>query len=637
MRSNDKDRYRPDNAWSTGEGLVAIGLVGAAFLYAFLMIGWAARPAEDAAILLRYSANLASGHGIVWNIGEHPVEGATDFLLMATVAGLSRLGLTVESAVRWLGLASHLLTVLIVYSSIRLLQGGGRFLAAGSAAFLAVGPGVRYVEAYFGTPFFALMTAVSWACILALQLTPHSRLLGICFAFASLTVGLIRPEGVFLAVFMLAGLVAVKGWRACAIPIVTFVAVFGILGGGYFLWRWNYFGYPLPNPFYLKGGGSVYVTSLREAVKGECFMTFPFIIVYVAATAAAAVLWLRARRSLAASPLLWIGGLLVLLAVAGLFRPSKDPQSWLVFGLYSRRYATILASLAAIGLAAIAGASRVNGFANELLARRPAAMHGPLAFSPQFTLVIVPVFCFTVLWILLSNEMNYLSRFQYALLPILLMSWPGVFGELVGDGTVLHASRKPAAVRLLLAAAAVVILLFQHQRYQPHRASTNGLYDVAMLLRQYGDRGYLLATSEAGLLPFYSQWRALDTYGLNDPWIAHHGVITREYLARHRPQIIMFHASSSLAPVGGNTRTVWQRMVTVLEEFAREEGYRLAATFGEKPSDVHHYYVAADIPESDELVRKIRAIKYTWAETDTTSVNFAELQRIDTEASQPAL
>ncbi|NDC64644.1 MAG: hypothetical protein EBZ59_11815, partial [Planctomycetia bacterium] len=243
-------------------------LVLGTLLYAFLSIAWASRPTEDAAILLRYSAHLASGHGIVWNIGEHPVEGATDFLLMATIAGLARLGLTVETAVRLLGLASHALTVLVVYASIRLFQGGGRLVAAVSAAFLAVGPGLRYVEASFGTPFFAAMAALSWACILALRFNPDSRVLAVGFAFASLTMGLIRPEGVFLAAFMLAGLVAVRGWRACTVPIAVFVAVFGLLGGGYFLWRWNYFGYPLPNPFYLKGGGVLHVPSLRESIRG---------------------------------------------------------------------------------------------------------------------------------------------------------------------------------------------------------------------------------------------------------------------------------------------------------------------------------------------------------------------------------
>src|SRR5579875_672984 len=59
--------------------------------YTLRSVGWHAIPAEDAMMLIRYSQHLAHGHGIVWNIGEHPVEGATDFLFMATIALISRL------------------------------------------------------------------------------------------------------------------------------------------------------------------------------------------------------------------------------------------------------------------------------------------------------------------------------------------------------------------------------------------------------------------------------------------------------------------------------------------------------------------------------------------------------------------
>ena len=45
-------------------------------------------------MLLRYAANLAAGHGIVWNVGDHPLDGATDFLLVLVVAAVSKLGVS---------------------------------------------------------------------------------------------------------------------------------------------------------------------------------------------------------------------------------------------------------------------------------------------------------------------------------------------------------------------------------------------------------------------------------------------------------------------------------------------------------------------------------------------------------------
>jgi hypothetical protein len=66
--------------------------------------------------------------------------------------------------------------------------------------------------------------------------------------------GLARPEGVFLAVFLTLGL-------------------------AYFLWRWSYFGHPLPNPFYKKGAGLLHWYSLRQSFKNLAALGPPFLFV----------------------------------------------------------------------------------------------------------------------------------------------------------------------------------------------------------------------------------------------------------------------------------------------------------------------------------------------------------------------
>jgi len=80
-------------------GLVILLLAGAA-TYLWLAVDWAAHPAEDAAMLMRYARHWAAGEGIVWNVGEPPVDGATDFGFLAVVALLARLGLPLEAATR---------------------------------------------------------------------------------------------------------------------------------------------------------------------------------------------------------------------------------------------------------------------------------------------------------------------------------------------------------------------------------------------------------------------------------------------------------------------------------------------------------------------------------------------------------
>src|SRR5258708_3553881 len=149
--------------------------------------------------------HLAQGSGVVWHVGEKPVDGATDFLFMVAVAALHRAGLPLERAAQALGLTAHALTVIGVFLSIRSLFGGGRALALIPAVFLAVGPGLRHLAACYGTPLFALTALTAWYSAHRLLAAEPDELPGpsLLFALAALVMGLARPEGVFLAGFML--------------------------------------------------------------------------------------------------------------------------------------------------------------------------------------------------------------------------------------------------------------------------------------------------------------------------------------------------------------------------------------------------------------------------------------------------
>jgi hypothetical protein len=136
-----------------------------------------------------------------------------------------------------------------------------------------------------------------------------------------------------------------------------------------------------------------------------------------------------------------------------------------------------------------------------------------------------------------------------------------------------------------------------------------------------------MAVSEAGLLPFYSGWRAIDTWGLNDEAIARTGRLTEEYLERSRPALIMFHAYSSPIMPLQRAPERWDAMVLVLRDFAEARGYRLAASFGVKPDDTHTFYVRPDLPDADRIVDAIRAMRYYYVETGELSLDFAHLGR----------
>jgi arabinofuranosyltransferase len=516
------------------DGLLLIGLVLLSLLPS-LRYDFSVHPEEDAAILLRYSQHLAEGHGIVWNVGEKPVDGATDFLFMVLLAGLARIGLPLEIAARSVGIICHFLTVILIYVAVRLLHGSPRWMAATSSAALAVGPAMGYIAGCFGTTFFALFAFITWCLAVKLARGDASRLTPALFAMAGLATGMIRPEGVFLAGLMLLAVVWMKGPKAAGRITAWFAGVFLVLGGAYFLWRWSYFGYPLPNPYYTKGGGRLHWYSLKAAIRNVITLSLPF--------------------------------------------------AWIPFVSFGFR---------------------------EL--RR------------QTVFVLVPLIGFTGLWVALSNEMNYLMRFQYPLLPVILISWPPLLTGLLEN----RKRAKPSLRRVIFCALilfASACVLVRQREFSSVRFGRIGNYDMAMMLREYRDKGYTMAVSEAGHLPFYSGWRAIDTWGLNDQWIAHHGRIADSYLDRTKPEIIMFYAYfSPLAPPRGE-RGRFHDMTMVLKRYAEKHGYILAAVFGDTPTETHYYYVRRDFPDGADIVRKIRRMDYFWWSNGAKCTNYALVRR----------
>lgn len=532
--------------------LISLALIASTLYYAARFVDFTIPPFEDAAMLMRYAQHLADGHGIVWNIGETPVDGATDFLFMVASAAFIKLGFTVGQAVRGIGFASHLLTVLLVYWANRRLHNASIPISFLSGLYLAVGTGLSYVSAYFGTPFFALAAAITWALGLTLIRDRPERVEGprfwliLTFALSGLVTGLIRPEGVILAVLMLVAVLVMRGLKNSVSIIVTFGAVFLLLGGAYFLWRWDYFGYPLPNPFYKKGGGGLYWDSYNNSLLNLLRLCLPLVVAFI--------LGLRSRET-----------------------------------------------------------------------------------AKQTVAFLIPILGFAMAFILTSDEMNYGARFQYALVPIALLSWiPLVRGLSFSKQDQLSAWEKGVYTAALVTVSTGLVYYSWYQNcfltsYQQTCArpyERDGRYEMGKLLADYRGKGYVIATTEAGLVPYYSGWDAIDTWGLNDQFIAHNGSLTAEYLDRYKPEIIMFHDYySPLVPPKlseANLAQRWFSMTITMKEYAEANGYVLAAVFGDSPYDTHYYYVRTDFEDSKRLIEQISKMKkYYWPMTGKKSINYA--------------
>lgn len=507
--------------------VLIVGLLLAQFFY----LGQGLQPQEDAAMLFRYAKHFAEGNGIVWNVGDSPVDGATDFLFMVFIAAFSKIGIRIELAAMMLTISAHFVVVAMVYRLIMRQGGDNRWAASFAALVVMTGPGLSYCEAGFGTTVFALAGLITFQYFLRMLQNGFDVKVAQVFALSGLVTGLIRPEGVLLSLGMLSALFVKMGPKERQALLIRFALVFGIPGAIYFAWHWYYFGYPLPNPFYVKGGGRLYLSSFNAALIGIGKMSMvlvPFLLLGI---------WKRSGRT-ENLYLLW-----------------------------------------------------------------------PIAF-------------FAGIWILMSNAMNYNHRFQYILMPMIWVLWlpvlRAVWPELQIKGW-----------KLGLAAFLCTLMLVMHTMiYILHpRMFVDGRATLGSELAEFGGKGYTMAVTEAGNLPFYSDWNAIDTWGLNDKTISHRGIVSSAYLDAFEPELVMIHDYWSPGIAKNRRDEKWAVMTDTLDAYLSKRNYELVACWGRKPDNTHFYYLRKDIPDYESLKYLIVKHQYTWHEDGKVALNFLQEEK----------
>jgi arabinofuranosyltransferase len=213
--------------------------------------------AEDAFISFRYAKNLAGGYGLVWNIGEKPVEGYTNFLWVLISAALLKFRLNVLWFSQALGIGAGLLAIWYTFKFSWRLLGLSRQASLIPCLFLALsGPFAAWAGSGMETNLFALLVLMGSYYFISYGKSNSSRDLYFCFLslfFATLT----RPEG-FLIFGLILGLGLILFFlngvllKNLIFPLLSYVIPFL----AYFGWRFHYFGFLLPNTYYAKTGGT---------------------------------------------------------------------------------------------------------------------------------------------------------------------------------------------------------------------------------------------------------------------------------------------------------------------------------------------------------------------------------------------
>ena len=211
-------------------------------------------PVDDAYITCRYAANLAAGNGIVFNPGE-VVEGCTAFGMMVLLALFAKLGVSnLIHVAQALCILSWAIACTVTVGLMRRGRQGSLTGMEGFGIAFLVGCLSPLVWAYAGME--APVVAALWIGAVALHFREEDRgSLPIFSALLTVFAGLMRPDGILIAVVIALSMLAPPSPRRFGRTCLYSALVLGLFGG-YWLWRWYYFGYPLPNTFYAKVGSS---------------------------------------------------------------------------------------------------------------------------------------------------------------------------------------------------------------------------------------------------------------------------------------------------------------------------------------------------------------------------------------------
>ncbi|MQA12451.1 MAG: hypothetical protein GEU98_28785 [Pseudonocardiaceae bacterium] len=329
-------RLATASAWRSTALLLILGL-SLAYQLLFDTI------AEDAFITFRYAANIAEGHGPVFNVGE-PVEGYSNFLLMVTLAGLrAGFGVDIVVGARVLGVLCTLGCVLAAYFLVRRLTSRPQAGVLAAALTAAASSLAVYGPSGLETSLFAFLLLG----VLLAVCYEHWVMAGLLVALAVMT----RPDGLVVAAVIGLWLLlrAIRG-AASWWKLTAFVLGALVLALPWTAWRVTFYGHLVPNTLAAKNGGEFdwqvqqgweYVTSYVIA--------FPALL----ALAVGGVVLLIRRRALldpdAAAQLALLGALCATFGTFVVLVGGDWMPAWRLLAPIG----PLLASLAAAGLALV--------------------------------------------------------------------------------------------------------------------------------------------------------------------------------------------------------------------------------------------------------------------------------------------
>lgn len=290
-----------------------VGVALAVVLFIIHLAYYAYIDVDDAYISYRYALNFAHGAGLLYNPGEAPAEGYSNFLWVVVLAGSARLGIDIPIAAKLIGSGLAIAT-LIGSAYLLYRQALSKYLIWAAGLWLAAsGP---YAMWSISGMESALLAAASLLALIVLEREERTAR-GIASSIALLLVTLTRAEGAifFVATWSVRAIAHLshnsqRSLREDAMWTLAFIIPFGL----YLLWRISYYGDWIPITVHAKAGGGYLYHTLRGTYYLINFMIEGGTLLIVLVAAAAL---LRMDRSLVKHSLAGLIGYIALIVIAG--------------------------------------------------------------------------------------------------------------------------------------------------------------------------------------------------------------------------------------------------------------------------------------------------------------------------------
>ncbi|MEZ5965983.1 MAG: hypothetical protein R3F56_19260 [Planctomycetota bacterium] len=211
---------------------------------------------DDAFISFRYAENFLNGHGLVFNVGER-VEGYTNFAWTMLVAAGMHFGVEPETFTHWAGFACFATTVGLLLAASRRASGGAAWMPIAAMGLALNTHAQLFATCGLETSLFVLLATM----LLFLTAWGRSALAFAAAGAVGTLAAMTRPDGLVLCA--VAGTYALIRAARGRLPWsrVLAMALPGVLVYvPYFVWKWGYYGYPLPNTFYAKTAHDPYLS-----------------------------------------------------------------------------------------------------------------------------------------------------------------------------------------------------------------------------------------------------------------------------------------------------------------------------------------------------------------------------------------